>query len=123
MNFMDALAIQDVNLRGVYNMKEKAQITFFIVLLSYVAVLFSGGYVSVYYTYFAIPTLGFLAVIAFGSFSKIHETAKLIVVVTFVLLILTLTTVTYVGVYLPMIVGSIFLLAGAVMLITKPREK
>lgn len=123
MSSMDVLVTQDVNLRGIYDMKEKFQIAFFIVLLSYVAVLFSGGYVSVYYTYFAIPTLGFLAVIAFGSFSKIHQTAKLVSIVTIVLLILTLATVTYVGVYLPIIVGSIFLLSGAVMLITKPRKK
>ena len=104
-------------------MKEKFQIAFFIVLLSYIAVLFAGSYVSVYHTYFAIPMLGFLAIIAFGSFSKIHETAKLVFTVTLVLLILTLATVTYVGVYLPMIVGSIFLLAGAMMLITKPKGK
>ena len=114
---------QDADSQGIYNMKEKFQIAFFIVLLSYVAILFAGGYVSVYPTYFAIPTLAFLAIIAFGSFSKIHETAKLVFIITIVLLILTLTTVTYVGVYLPMIVGSIFVLAGIIMLITRPREK
>lgn len=104
-------------------MKEKFQIAFFIVLLLYVAILFAGGYVSVYPTYFAVPTLVFLALFAFGSFGKIHQTAKLVFIITIVLLVLTLTTVTYVGVYLPMIVGSILVLAGIVMLITRPRKK
>ena len=67
MSFMDALVIQDADSRGIYNMKEKFQIAFFIVLLSYVAILFAGGYVSVYPTYFAIPTLAFLALFAFGG--------------------------------------------------------
>jgi len=120
---MDAPAIQDANLQGIYDMKEKFQIVFFIVLFVYLAILFAGGYVSVYPTYFAIPILAFLAIIAFGNFSEIYATAKLVFVVTFVLLILTLVAVTYVGVYLPMIVGSILALVGIIMLITRPREK
>ena len=120
---MDVQTIQDADSQGIHDMKEKFQIAFFIVLLLYATILFAGGYVSVYPTYFAIPTLAFLALFAFGSFSEIYETAKLVFIITLVLFILTLTTVTYVGVYLPMIVGSILVLAGIVMLITRPREK
>jgi ABC-type uncharacterized transport system permease subunit len=49
---------------------------FFVILVSYLALLSSGSYVSVYYTYFAIPALVIIGILAFGNLKEIHQTAK-----------------------------------------------
>ena len=54
-------------------MKSKIQIAFFIILVSYIAILTSGSYVSVYYTYFALPVLAILGLLGFGSFIWINN--------------------------------------------------
>ena len=102
-------------------MRLKFQIAFFLTLFIYLAILFSGEYVSVYYTYYLLPLLAFLALFAFGSFRKINQTAKLVFVLTLLLLLVTLATVSYVGTYLPTIVGIIFVVSGIIMYITKTK--
>ncbi|MDD5401101.1 MAG: hypothetical protein PHQ93_07945 [Sulfurimonas sp.] len=102
-------------------MRLKFQIAFFVTLFIYLAILFSGEYVSVYYTYYLLPLLAFLALFAFGSLRKINQTAKLVFVLTLFLLILTLATVSYVGAYLPTIVGIIFMVSGIIMYLTKKK--
>lgn len=103
-------------------MRLKFQIAFFLILISYLAVLFSGSYVSVYYTYFALPTLPFLGMLAFGNIRRIHGTAKMIFYFSIVLTVITVATVSYVGVYVPSIVAVVLVLSGGMMLLTKEKK-
>ena len=100
-------------------MKSKIQIAFFIVLVSYIAILTSGSYVSVYYTYFALPALAILGLLGFGSFRNIHDTASMTFWMSLVLTFVTVATVSYVGVYLVCIVVPILLISGLIMWLTK----
>lgn len=100
-------------------MKYKIQVTFFVVLTTYILILATGGYVSVYITYFFLPTLAILGVFAFGNFSSIHNKAKIVFLLTLILTIVTAVSVQYVGVYLIFIVAPILLISGIITLITK----
>lgn len=100
-------------------MKIKLQITFFIVLFLYLAILGSGSYVSVYITYFALPVLALLGFFGFVTINSIHQTAKFIFVSSLLLSILTIASVSYVGVYLVPIEATILLVSGIVMMVTK----
>ncbi len=94
-------------------MKKASQLLFFIVLFSYIGILFSGSYVSVYYTYVAIPLLPTLWVLGFLNLNSIGKgTAMVIFFLTLLLYIITLVTVSYVGVYLSVIAIPILLVSG-----------
>lgn len=103
-------------------MREKIQITFFIILISYIAILSTGSYVSVYTTYFAIPTLIILGLLGFGSFKSIHNTASIVFWISLVLTFVTIASVSYVGVYLIYIVVPFLLISGLIMMITKSKS-
>jgi len=81
-------------------MRAKFITSFFVILLGYAVVLFALPYVSVYYTYFAIPALAITGLFGFGSLKNPKLTAAFIFVITLVAWIVTLLTVSYVGVYL-----------------------
>lgn len=96
-------------------MKKGSQVLFFIVLFSYLGILFSGSYVSVYYTYVAIPLLPILWFLGFGNLNSIGKgTAKTIFLLTLILYLITLITVSYVGVYLSMITIPILIVSGLI---------
>jgi hypothetical protein len=103
-------------------MREKIQITFFIILVFYIAILSTGSYVSVYSTYFAIPTLAILGLLVFGSFKSIHNTASIVFWISLVLTFVTIASVSYVGVYLIYIVVPFLLISGFLMMITKNKS-
>lgn len=94
-------------------MKKASQLLFFIVLFSYIGILFSGSYVSVYYTYVAITLLPALWIFGFVNLNSIGKgTAMVIFFLTLLLYIITLVTVSYVGVYLSVIAIPILLISG-----------
>lgn len=88
---------------------------FFIILLGYAVVLLALPYVSVYYTYFAIPALAITGLFGFGSLKNPKSTAAFIFIVTLIAWVVTLLTVSYVGVYLSMIVLPILGFSALVM--------
>ena len=98
--------------------KNKIQVAFFLVLIAYLAILGSGAYISVYYTYISIPVLVLLGLLAFGNYRSIHKTAKIIFLLSFVLAIATVASVQYVGVYLVYIVVPILVISGIITMIT-----
>lgn len=99
--------------------KNKIQVAFFIILIAYIVLLTSGGYVSVYITYIFIPTLAILGLLAFGKFNVIHKTSKYIFIFSLILAIATVTSVQYVGVYLIYIVMPVLLISGIITMVIK----
>ena len=59
-------------------MKTKFKIAFFLGLGLYLYILTNFSYVSVYYTYVALPTLAMLGLFGFGSFKSLRSTAQMI---------------------------------------------
>jgi len=100
-------------------MKNNLRFAFFTILIVYIIILKSGLYVSVYITYFSIPTLVILGIFAFGNINNIHKTAKYTFFLGLVLTLITIFSVSYIGVYLVYIVIPILVVSGAIMLFTK----
>jgi len=100
----------------IQKIKNRLKIVFFAVLIGYGIILFTLPYVSVYYTYFAIPTLAITALFGFGREKNIKLTAAFVFLITAIAWVVTLLTVSYVGVYLSGIVVPILLLSGVVFL-------
>ncbi len=103
-------------------MRKTFKILFVIVLLSYLAALATLSYVSVYYSYFAIPALAILGTFAFGKIDSIHDTSLMIFWGTLILTLITLFTVTYVGVYLAPISITILLISGFSAYLTREKN-
>lgn len=101
-------------------MRSKFKLLFFIILAGYGLVLTTLPYVSVYYTYFAIPTLVISAVFGFGSLNNSKFTAVMVFIFTLIIWIVTLLSVTYIGVYLSYITVPILLLSALVIFVEVP---
>ncbi len=71
-------------------MKIKFKIAFFLGLGLYLYILTNFSYVSVYYTYVALPTLAMLGLFGFGSFKSSKSTAQMIFWFTLIIWIVTL---------------------------------
>ena len=99
-------------------MKTKFKIAFFLGLGLYLYILTNFSYVSVYYTYVALPTLTMLGLLGFGSFKSLRSTAQMIFWFTLIIWIVTLFFVSYIGVYLSYISVPILLISGLVFLIS-----
>lgn len=100
-------------------MKTKLKIAFFVVLIGYIACLIFMPYVSVYITYFCIPSLSVLGLLAFGSSTNMYKTARNIAIFTAAITLLTVFSVAYVGVFLPAIFGVTFVVSLLIMFIAK----
>ena len=98
-------------------MKTKFKIAFFLGLGLYLYILTNFSYVSVYYTYVALPILAMLGLFGFGSFKSSKSTAQMIFWFTLIIWIVTLFFVSYTGVYLSYIAVPILLISGLVFLI------
>src|SRR5690554_4105287 len=107
---------------SIQKIKLRLRIVFFTVLVVYTIILFGFSYVSVYYTYFAIPTLAISALFGFGSFKSPRLTAIMVFVITLIAWIVTLLTVTYTGVYLSLIAIPILLISGVIALSDKDKN-
>ena len=81
--------------------------------------LFSSKELSIIISQSALPLLWGLG---FGAIDKVHNTAKTIFYFSIVLTTITVASVSYVGAYVPSIVGVVLLLSGIIMLITKEKE-
>jgi len=104
-------------------MQEKIKLVFFIEIFIYIALLIGLPYVSVYITYFAIPIIIITGVLGFVNFnSSLNNIAKLIFIGTLILWIITLATVSYVGVYLIWIVAPVLAISGAMWFFTKTKK-
>lgn len=104
-------------------MREKAKLIFFITIGLYVLVIFSMPYVFVYITYAAFPVIAILGVIGFATYDEsIREKMKWLFLIIFGLWVMTIITVTYVGVYLSWIVVPILIILGIMWKLTKPKE-
>lgn len=90
-NKIDMLSygIVDKLFRGEH-MKTKFKIAFFLGLGLYLYILTNFSYVSVYYTYVALPTLAMLGLFGFGSFKSLRSTAQMIFWFTLIIWIVTL---------------------------------
>lgn len=104
-------------------MKKFFILLFFIILVPYLALLFSGKYVSVYITYYTLPTLAIIALFAFIDLKHIHETSLFIFVGTIILAAITAYNVSYIGVDLLPIVFSILITTGLIAFITRNMNK
>ncbi len=69
--------------------------------------------------FFALPTLAFLGLFAFGNISSIHKTSSFIFYLSLILTIATIASVSYIGVYLVYVVVPILFVSGFVMFISK----
>ena len=98
----------------VDKLKTKFKIAFFLGLVLYLYILTNFSYVSVYYTYVALPTLAMLGLFGFGSFKSLRSTAQMIFWFTLIIWIITLFFVSYIGVYLSYISVPILLISGLV---------
>lgn len=77
-------------------------------------------YVSVNYTYFAIPTLVISAILGFGSLNNPKFTAVMVFIFTLMIWVVTLLSVTYIGVYLSYITVPILLISALVFFAGAP---
>ena len=100
-------------------MKIKFKIAFFLGLVLYLYILTNFSYVSVYYTYVALPTLAMFGLFGFGSFKSLRSTAQMIFWFTLIIWIVTLFFVSYVGAYLSYIAVPILLVSGFVALVIR----
>lgn len=100
-------------------MKTKFKIAFFLGLGLYLYILTNFSYVSVYYTYVALPTLAMFGLFGFGSFKSLRSTAQMIFWFTLIIWIVTLFFVSYIGAYLSYIAVPILLVSGFVALVIR----
>lgn len=101
-------------------MKNKYKLLFFITLVGYGLVLAVLPYVSVYYTYFAIPILVIFAILGFGRLNNAKFIAAMVFVFTLMIWVVTLLSVTYVGVYLIYITIPILLISALIFFAGAP---
>ena len=96
-------------------MQVKIKFLFFIAISLYLVLIFSLPYVSVYITYIGLPIIILLGILGFVKFSySIKNIALTIFLGTLILWVITLGTITYVGVYLIWGVVPVLIISGLI---------
>lgn len=96
-------------------MQTKIKVLFFIALILYLVLLFALPYVGVQITYVGLPAIILLGILGFVKFDyPLKNIAASIFLGTLILWIVTISTVSYVGVQLIVIVLPILIISGIV---------
>ena len=96
-------------------MQTKIKMLFFITLILYLVLLFALPYVGVQITYVGLPIIVLFGILGFVKFDyPLKNIAASIFLGTLILWIITISTVSYVGVKLIVIVLPILIISGVV---------
>ena len=104
-------------------MQKIAKQLFFFTLIMYILIFVTLPYVSVYYTYVALPILVFAAFVGFTDSRTVYKCSIQMILFSFVITIITMLSVSYIGVYLILIECIVVSVLGTVAYVSKTKNE